>query len=99
MNRSQHDININKGMAAARDAERIFFESHPAYNGVVQQCGVAVLAKVLSPCQVVPRDQTPGLVGEKDRVQCQIREEEANTGKQSKTGRCATMSIRLEESL
>ena len=34
VNRSQHDLNMHRSMAAARAAEAEFFASHPAYAEV-----------------------------------------------------------------
>eukprot|EP00873_Tetraselmis_striata_P044246 jgi/Tetstr1/464510/TSEL_009268.t1 len=48
VNRSQHDINMNKSVKAAREAEDAFFTSHPSYSGVLSRCSTATLAKALN---------------------------------------------------
>lgn len=55
VNRSQHDINMNKSVKAAREAEDAFFTSHPSYSGVLSRCSTATLAKASSqPPQTTP---------------------------------------------
>jgi hypothetical protein len=48
VNRSQRDINENTPRAAAREAERAFFEGHPKYAGLGGRCGAAYLARRLN---------------------------------------------------
>lgn len=48
VNRSQADINGNKSIGAALDAETKFFESHPAYRSNAAFCGTPFLARRLN---------------------------------------------------
>ena len=48
VNRSQQDINQNKKVAAAAEAERKFFVSNPAYADIADNCGTAYLARTLN---------------------------------------------------
>ncbi|KAI0263720.1 VpsA protein [Gloeopeniophorella convolvens] len=48
VNRGQRDIDTSKPITAALDAERQFFEGHPAYAGKAQYCGTPFLARKLN---------------------------------------------------
>ncbi|EJD53005.1 hypothetical protein AURDEDRAFT_133839 [Auricularia subglabra TFB-10046 SS5] len=48
VNRGQRDIETNKSIQIALDAERNFFESHPAYKSKAQYCGTPYLARRLN---------------------------------------------------
>ncbi|OBZ90031.1 Vacuolar protein sorting-associated protein 1 [Choanephora cucurbitarum] len=48
VNRGQRDIESNKSIKRALDAEREFFESHPAYKSKAQYCGTPFLARKLN---------------------------------------------------
>mmetsp|Transcript_18992 Transcript_18992/g.31134 ORF Transcript_18992/g.31134 Transcript_18992/m.31134 type:complete len:1083 (-) Transcript_18992:172-3420(-) len=48
VNRSQLDINKNKSIRDALDAERAFFQSHPTYSQMMNILGTRVLAKTLN---------------------------------------------------
>lgn len=48
VNRGQRDIDTSKPIQQALDAERNFFESHPAYQGKAQYCGTPFLARKLN---------------------------------------------------
>lgn len=48
VNRGQKDIDTNKSIKAALDAEKKFFESHPSYSSKVSYCGTSFLAKKLN---------------------------------------------------
>jgi hypothetical protein len=48
VNRSQQDILTRKPMVEAIKAEERFFQRHPAYKSVANQCGTAFLAKQLN---------------------------------------------------
>lgn len=48
VNRSQQDIASNKALVDSIDAERQFFQSHPAYRSIASRCGTAYLAKTLN---------------------------------------------------
>ena len=48
INRSQHDIDTKKSMAAARKSEREFFENSNDYSDLADRCGTAYLEQVLN---------------------------------------------------
>jgi Dynamin central region len=48
VNRGQRDIDTSKPIQQALDAERQFFETHPAYQGKSQYCGTPFLARKLN---------------------------------------------------
>lgn len=48
VNRGQRDIDTNKPISTALDAERSFFENHPSYRGKAQYCGTPFLARKLN---------------------------------------------------
>ncbi|EAU88087.1 VpsA protein [Coprinopsis cinerea okayama7 len=48
VNRGQHDIESNKPINAALEAERDFFENHPSYKSKAQFCGTPFLARKLN---------------------------------------------------
>lgn len=48
VNRSQHDIQKNKSLADALQAEQEFFKLHAAYRNMAHRCGTQFLAKSLN---------------------------------------------------
>ncbi|KAI0713495.1 Dynamin central region-domain-containing protein [Earliella scabrosa] len=48
VNRGQRDIDHNKAISAALEAERKFFETHPSYSNKAQYCGTPFLARKLN---------------------------------------------------
>lgn len=48
VNRGQRDIETNKKISIALEAEREFFENHPSYKGKAQYCGTPFLARKLN---------------------------------------------------
>ena len=48
INRGQRDIDSKKKITLALEAEKKFFESHPAYSTKAQYCGTPFLARKLS---------------------------------------------------
>ena len=48
VNRSQQDIQVNKSLDDALQAEKDFFRSHPAYRNMAHRCGTQFLAKSLN---------------------------------------------------
>ncbi|KAI9348288.1 Dynamin central region-domain-containing protein [Zopfochytrium polystomum] len=48
VNRGQKDIDSKKRIDAALDAEKSFFENHPAYRNKAQYCGTPYLARKLN---------------------------------------------------
>jgi len=48
VNRSQHDINLNRPVAEALKGEMDFFRAHPQYRTLIPRCGSSFLAKELN---------------------------------------------------
>ncbi|KIL68553.1 hypothetical protein M378DRAFT_158362 [Amanita muscaria Koide BX008] len=48
VNRGQRDIESNKSISIALEAEKEFFENHPSYKGKAQFCGTPFLARKLN---------------------------------------------------
>ncbi|TFK86259.1 hypothetical protein K466DRAFT_587382 [Polyporus arcularius HHB13444] len=48
VNRGQRDIDQNKPISVALEAERKFFETHPSYSNKAQYCGTPFLARKLN---------------------------------------------------
>jgi replication fork clamp-binding protein CrfC len=48
VNRGQRDIDNKKKISAALEAEKNFFENHPAYRTKAQYCGTPFLARKLN---------------------------------------------------
>lgn len=48
VNRSQHDIQEDKPMTDALEAEEEFFRQHPGYRNIAHRCGTRFLAKTLN---------------------------------------------------
>ncbi|KAF9918244.1 vacuolar protein sorting-associated protein 1 [Lobosporangium transversale] len=48
VNRGQRDIDTKKSISRSLDAERSFFENHPAYKSKAQYCGTPYLARKLN---------------------------------------------------
>lgn len=48
VNRGQHDIESNKPIGVALEAERQFFENHDSYRNKAQFCGTPFLARKLN---------------------------------------------------
>ena len=48
VNRGQRDIELAKSIASALEAERMFFDTHPAYKSKAQYCGTPFLARKLN---------------------------------------------------
>jgi dynamin 1-like protein len=76
VNRSQQDINVEKSMSAARDAETEFFRSHPAYRNIAHKNGTQYLAKALN--QVLMnhiRDKLPDMKARLNTLMGQAQQE------------------------
>ncbi|CAG8464803.1 25837_t:CDS:10, partial [Racocetra persica] len=57
VNRGQKDIDSRKAIAAALEAEKNFFENHPAYKSKAQYCGTPFLARKLNMSLGDPLDE------------------------------------------
>ena len=56
VNRGQRDIENKKSIHHALDAEKKYFESHPAYSNKTQYCGTPFLARKLNMVRVGAED-------------------------------------------
>lgn len=62
VNRSQHDINLNKPVVDALKNEQDYFKSHPQYRSLWPRCGSAFLARELNKILLEHiREHLPGL--------------------------------------
>lgn len=62
VNRSQHDINVNKPISEAMKQEMEFFKNHAHYRHIAHRCGTQFLAKELNKILLQHiRDQLPEL--------------------------------------
>lgn len=52
VNRSQHDINLNRPVAEALKSEMDFFRMHAQYKSIYPRCGSAFLAKELNKVRI-----------------------------------------------
>ena len=76
VNRSQQDINTNKGLKEALDSEMDFFKSHPAYRNIAHKCGTKYLARTLN--QVLMnhiRDKLPDMKARLNTLMGQTQQE------------------------
>ncbi|GJE93832.1 Dynamin-related protein [Phanerochaete sordida] len=76
VNRSQQDINSNKSMSDALDAESEFFRSHPAYRNIAHKNGTKYLARTLN--QVLMnhiRDKLPDMKARLNTLMGQAQQE------------------------
>lgn len=76
VNRSQLDINSNKGMKEALESEMDFFKSHPAYRNIAHKCGTRYLARTLN--QVLMnhiRDKLPDMKARLNTLMGQTQQE------------------------
>lgn len=76
VNRSQQDINLQKAMKDALDAEGDFFNSHPAYRNIAHKCGTRYLARTLN--QVLLnhiRDKLPDMKARLNTLMGQTQQE------------------------
>lgn len=53
VNRGQKDIERSKSIHAALEAEKKFFETHPAYSTKAQYCGTPFLARKLNAVSLI----------------------------------------------
>ncbi|EKM50730.1 uncharacterized protein PHACADRAFT_130199 [Phanerochaete carnosa HHB-10118-sp] len=76
VNRSQQDINSNKSMIDALEAESEFFKSHPAYRNIAHKNGTRYLARTLN--QVLMnhiRDKLPDMKARLNTLMGQAQQE------------------------
>ncbi|KJY00017.1 dynamin GTPase Dnm1 like protein [Zymoseptoria brevis] len=88
VNRSQQDIQGNKSMADAIQAEREFFRMHPAYRNIASRCGTQFLAKTLNTTLMTHiRERLPDIKARLNTLMGQTQQELASYGTDAFTGK------------
>lgn len=88
VNRSQHDIQGNKSLSEALDAERDFFRHHPAYRNMASRCGTQFLAKTLNTTlKGHIRERLPDIKARLNTLMGQTQQELASYGDVAFTGK------------
>jgi dynamin 1-like protein len=88
INRSQQDIQGNKSLAEALQAERDFFRHHPAYRNMANRCGTQFLAKTLNTTLMGHiRDRLPDIKARLNTLMGQTQQELASYGDATFTGK------------
>lgn len=81
VNRSQQDIQGNKSLADALQAEADFFRHHPAYRNMAIRCGTQYLAKTLNTTLMAHiRDRLPDIKARLNTLMGQTQQELASYG-------------------
>lgn len=82
VNRSQQDIQDSKSLDDSLSAERLFFESHPAYRSISHKCGTSYLAKMLNQTLMAHiRERLPDIKARLNTLIGQTEQELAAFGK------------------
>jgi dynamin 1-like protein len=88
VNRSQQDIQGNKSMGDALQAEREFFRMHPAYRNIASRCGTQFLAKTLNTTLMTHiRERLPDIKARLNTLMGQTQQELASYGTDAFTGK------------
>lgn len=88
INRSQHDIQANKPLAEALQAESDFFRHHPAYRNMANRCGTQFLAKTLNTTLMTHiRDRLPDIKARLNTLMGQTQQELASYGNKQFSGK------------
>ena len=88
VNRSQQDIQGNKNLSEALEAEREFFRHHPAYRSMATRCGTQFLAKTLNTTlKAHIRDRLPDIKARLNTLMGQTQQELASYGDAAFTGK------------
>jgi dynamin 1-like protein len=88
VNRSQQDIQGNKQLSDALQAERDFFKHHPAYRNMANRCGTQFLAKSLNQTLMAHiRDRLPDIKARLNTLMGQTQQELASYGDVAFTGK------------
>lgn len=88
VNRSQQDIQGNKSLEEALQAERDFFRHTPAYRNMATRCGTQFLAKTLSSTlKAHIRDRLPDIKARLNTLMGQTQQELASYGDNAFTGK------------
>lgn len=88
VNRSQQDIQGNKNLSDALQAEREFFRMHPAYRNMSTRCGTQYLAKTLNTTLMAHiRERLPDIKARLNTLMGQTQQELASYGDVKFTGK------------
>jgi dynamin 1-like protein len=88
VNRSQQDIQGNKPLSEALQAERDFFRHHPAYRNMANRCGTQYLAKTLNTTLMNHiRERLPDIKARLNTLMGQTQQELASYGDAAFTGK------------
>ncbi|KAI0025597.1 Dynamin central region-domain-containing protein [Xylariomycetidae sp. FL0641] len=81
VNRSQQDIQGNRPMEEALQAEQDFFKHHPAYRNIASRCGTQFLAKTLNQTLMAHiRERLPDIKARLNTLMGQTQQELASYG-------------------
>ncbi|KAF4538339.1 Dnm1 protein [Lasiodiplodia theobromae] len=81
VNRSQYDIQENKSLSDALQAERDFFRQHPAYRNMANRCGTEFLARTLNTTLMAHiRERLPDIKARLNTLMGQTQQELASYG-------------------
>lgn len=88
VNRSQYDIQENRPLSDALQAERDFFRQHPAYRNMANRCGTEFLAKTLNQTLMAHiRERLPDIKARLNTLMGQTQQELASYGDVAFTGK------------
>ncbi|KKF94452.1 Dynamin-related protein DNM1 [Ceratocystis platani] len=98
VNRSQQDIQGNKPMEDALQAEMDFFKHHPAYRNISSRCGTQFLAKTLNTTLMAHiRDRLPDIKARLNTLMGQTQQELASYGDMHFSGKEHRGSLILQQ--
>lgn len=98
VNRSQQDIQGNKPMEEALQAEMDFFKHHPAYRNISTRCGTRFLAKTLNSTLMSHiRDRLPDIKARLNTLMGQTQQELASYGDMHFSGKEHRGSLILQQ--
>ncbi|KAI9838699.1 MAG: hypothetical protein M1819_005013 [Sarea resinae] len=98
VNRSQQDIQGNKSLGDALQAERDFFRHHPAYRNMANRCGTQFLAKSLNTTLMAHiRERLPDIKARLNTLMGQTQQELASYGDQQFSGKEHRGSLILQQ--
>ncbi|KHN98545.1 dynamin-2 [Metarhizium album ARSEF 1941] len=98
VNRSQQDIQGNKPMEEALQAEMDFFKHHPAYRNISTRCGTQFLAKTLNSTLMSHiRERLPDIKARLNTLMGQTQQELASYGDMAFSGKEHRGSLILQQ--
>lgn len=98
VNRSQQDIQGNKPMDEALQAENDFFKHHPAYRNIANRCGTQFLAKTLNTTLMGHiRERLPDIKARLNTLMGQTQQELASYGDTAFSGKEHRGSLILQQ--